>query len=108
MTTATATTNRPTIKDVKSISIETRHWTDSFGNTYWTGELYLNGEEVHAESFEYGYGSQSKHVIIENAVKLGKLPRSKDKEVVWKYLNRVVGPKNWEHTDLEVSRKRDL
>lgn len=108
MTNLTDTKKRPTLKDVKSILIQTRHWTDGFGNTYWTGELYLNGEEIHTESFEYGYGSHSQHVIIENAVNAGKLPRRKDKEVAWQYLNRVAGRGKWEHTDIEVKRKKDL
>ncbi len=101
------TNKRPTIKDTKTILIVTRHWTDNFGNTYWAGELYLNGKEIHLH-LESGYGSHSQHTVIENAVKAGKLPRRKEKEIAWRYLDRVVGRNNWEHTDIEVGRKKDL
>ncbi len=102
------TNKRPTIKDTKTILIETRHWTDNFGNTYWAGELFLNGKEIHTESFQYGYGSHSQHTIIENAVKAGKLPRRKEKEIAWRYLDRVVGRNNWEHKETHFGRNKDL
>lgn len=102
--------NYTTVKQVKSVVVNTRHWGDSYGNTYFSGELYVNGEEVLTESFTYGYGDHALMIIVDNAIKQGLLPRKKDdgKEVTWCYLDRVCGRKNWSHTDTQVSRKKDM
>lgn len=99
---------QPTIKQVKHINVLTRHWTDTYGNTYFTGELKLNGETVHEETFTYGYGDHALYTMVKNCVTLGKLPKSYETEVTWKYLDRVCGRKNWNHLDIEVSRKKDM
>jgi hypothetical protein len=68
----------------------------------------LNGDLIHSVKFTYGYGDHALDVMMETCVKLGKLPKRHEKEVAWKYLDRVAGRKNWNYTDTQVSRKKDM
>ena len=97
-----------TIKQVKTVEVNTRHWTDSYGNTYFSGELFVNNKNVVSENFCYGYGDHALMEIVDKAIKLGELPRKKQNEVTWKYLDRIAGRKKWSHSDIQVSRKKDM
>lgn len=41
-----------------NIIVMGRRWTDTYGNTYHTAEIGIDGEFVHCTDIEYGYGEQ--------------------------------------------------
>ena len=53
-----------------AISLLGRLWRDSFGNTYHTARIQVNGEFVHSTPITYGYDRQyeetAKHWLVEH------------------------------------------
>jgi hypothetical protein len=44
---------------IKALTIIGRRWFDrTYGNTYHTAEIIINGETIHKTPMEYGYESQ--------------------------------------------------
>lgn len=44
---------------ITNIHLSVRRWRDRvMGNSYFSGRIYVNGEEVTRMPFQYGYGSQ--------------------------------------------------
>jgi len=53
-----------------SILIEVREWNDkTFGNTYWSSRVWVDGEVLFALPFQYGYGDHSVYTSIKELVK---------------------------------------
>lgn len=53
-------TREKTIK--RSLFIETKEWHDkTYGNTYFSARIWIDGEIVHTLGFQYGYGNQSEY-----------------------------------------------
>lgn len=51
-----------TKEEVKSIVILGRRWFERVnGNTYFSAEIFVNGNHVHKIDYEYGYGDQYAH-----------------------------------------------
>jgi len=113
----TATGSKPTKpkkprrkRKPKNITIFGRRWFDKInGNTYFSAEIYVNGEMVHKIGYEYGYGEQYKYEAFqwldkENYVQLERNERSC--ESPWRYCER----KNIQliATHADVPRKKDL
>ena len=92
---------------VRSIAILGRRWFEKTnGNTYFSCDIFVNGEQVHRIDFSYGYGSM---YFLEGALWLkqnGYLPTQRDVEGLRRYCQR-------RKIDLydsvaDVQRKRDL
>lgn len=47
---------------MKELGIHARRWADSFGNTYFTAEIYIDDDLFHTINFEYGYDNHYEHV----------------------------------------------
>lgn len=91
----------------KTISIFARRWFQkSAGNTYHSVTIYVDGEEVHYEPFEYGYGTQYQETAARWLYNNGYLPGLAKNETLWRYAQRK-GIKFNEDV-AEVSRKKDL
>ncbi len=97
---------------MKTLIINARRWFQrTYGNTYFSGELLLDGEELVNIDFQYGYGGHCTHELINKAIKEGKLPAKLvyDNgccESNWVYFERL-GYKVIENI-VDVQRKKDL
>lgn len=59
------------------IYVEAREWRDKVnGNSYFSGRIFLNGEQVAVMPFQYGYGSMFEHEAVSVLQQLGYLPIS--------------------------------
>jgi hypothetical protein len=53
-----------------SILVEVREWHDkTYGNTYWSSRVWVDGEVLFALPFQYGYGDHSVFASINELVK---------------------------------------
>jgi hypothetical protein len=57
------------------LTIDTRRWHDSSGNTYHSRRVCIDGESAPEANtnFEYGYGTHSEYEAIEKLIKSGAL-----------------------------------
>lgn len=96
----------------KSITIIGRRWFErTNGNTYFSADIFVNGEQVHRIDFEYGYGSFYKQASTEWLYKNGYLPGLEQREngsseSLWMYRDRKKITLVDSVTD--VQRKKDL
>lgn len=100
----------------KSISIRGRRWFQkSYGNTYFSATIYVNGEKVHHIPFQYGYDEQYLQAATEWLTENGYLPGQKiyesggyvrGYEPLWQYTRR----RNikFAYHVVDVERKKDL
>ena len=55
-----ATLNKTKIE--RSVFVETREWHDkTYGNTYFSARIWIDGNIIETLGFQYGYGNQSEH-----------------------------------------------
>ena len=120
MTTATANPNKPKRQrrnckrkpKPKNITIFGRRWFHKGpGNTYFSAEIWVDGEMVHKIDYEYGYGEQYKHEAFqwlnrENYVQLEQNQHNHSFEPPWQYCQRKKIQLVATHADVE--RKKDL
>ena len=53
------------MEKVSSVFIEGRSWLDkTYGNSYWSARIWVNGRVIGRIPFSYGYGSQYRHVSL--------------------------------------------
>jgi hypothetical protein len=90
---------------VRSITIVGRRWfQQSYGNTYFSVVVFVNGDRVHSVDCEYGYGSQYEQCATDWLLANGYLPDDSAplskfcRENKIELLNTVV----------DVPRKKDL
>jgi hypothetical protein len=99
-----ATTKRP---KVRSIAIHGRRWFQrTYGNTYFSAEIFVNGSLVHKLEEQYGYGDQYVYAAGQWLAANGyiKLPQGTP---LW----TLRGAKNGidlYYTASDVARERDL
>ncbi len=99
-------------KKIRSIHVVGRRWFDrTYGNTYHTAAISVNGQFVHKTPVDYGYGE----MYMQNATawlkKNGYLPGNKSyptggDEPLWQYCPRVGCSLVSDCAD--VQRKKDL
>ena len=103
--TKTTETKSSDCLDIKTIEIQARRWFQkSYGNTYFSGEIYVNDKLAGKVVFEYGYGDHCIDFLFKVAQETGKLPLTNDR--LWqvcrdndiKLLTNIV----------DVKRKKDL
>lgn len=96
-----------TQQKIKSITIIGRRWFQStYGNTYFSSEIYVNGELVHRIDFEYGYGSMYKQSAFEWLQENEFISLERRTQPSWQYCQ----DNNIELIDsvTDVQRKKDL
>ena len=92
---------------IKNVNFQGRLWTDKFGNTYHTVDMYVNGNYIGTTPITYGYGNSYEYTGLDYLKKNGYFPRLKvpypppfqffyDKKI--KYSRKSV----------DVARKKDL
>lgn len=93
----------------KSITIIVRRWFQrTYGNTYHTAEIIVDGETVHVTPKEYGYGDQYASVAFSWLKESGLVPPPEHShECHWRYLRDILGIA-YTYRALDVSRERDL
>jgi hypothetical protein len=106
MTTATAATVKPLVKG-DSLHISGRRWFQTtYGNTYHSVTVYVNGQEVLHVPFRYGYESHYLQTAAEALKEAGYLPGYDNTTVLWRYCQEHGINLSNEATD--VKRKKDL
>lgn len=93
---------------MKTIEIQARRWfQSSYGNTYFTGEIYVNDALAATIKNQYGYGDHCAYELLDAAIKAGILPeKERNTQAPWKYaedngFNLLVNIK-------DVKRKKDM
>jgi hypothetical protein len=96
----------------KSIVVIGRRWFQkTYGNTYHSAEIFVDGQKVHYIDYTYGYGDQylynARNWLRDN----GYLPGIKDSpgtpgEALWRYCERngII----FTYSAINVQRKKDL
>ena len=110
----TGTFNRnPKMKKTKSITLYGRRWFQkTYGNTYHTVSIYVNGENVHNTEPEYGYGDQWEYTASEWLYENGYTPGVEDgphgglTPCLWRYCEE--NGIEYVRGVCDVSRERDL
>ncbi len=103
----------PSLKAKSSITVIGRRWFQrTYGNTYHTAEILIDGISVHKTAKTYGYGScyeQSAAEWLESAgvLKLKRYPVSGGTEPLWQAVRERMGLA-WSSIAQDVSRERDL
>jgi len=56
----------------RSVFIEAREWTDTtYGNSYFSARIWVDGEIVSVLPFQYGYGDHYKQIAHQELIALG-------------------------------------
>lgn len=94
---------------IESIVINARRWFQkAYGNTYFSGELLVNDQQVAVISLQYGYGEQCVYELIQLAIKNGALPAQTENNAVWRYLDSLCDRDQQSINIVDVKRKKDL
>ena len=94
-------------RKVRSITVVGRRWFQAtYGNTYHSAEVLVNGECIHKIDFAYGYGNQYEWNACRWLAENGFLPGVEQHESLWRYCERLGIAYSASVTD--VARKRDL
>lgn len=99
------------LKDINSIQIHARRWFQrSYGNTYFTADISVNGQTVGHLPFQYGYGNHFEDMAAEWLEDNGYIERDHhdngSSSPLWQ-LRDTCGI-NYEAHATDVERKRDL
>jgi hypothetical protein len=64
---------------MRSIFIEARQWHDrTYGNSYYSAQVFIDGEHVYSTGMRYGYEYQYEHDISRDLANMGLLPGDTD------------------------------
>lgn len=97
----------PIVARLRQIDIYGKRWFQrSYGNTYHTVVVYVNGREVFSSTKQYGYGDQYRQTAQEWLEQNGLLPGLIGSEPLWRYRDRTGIGFGSDVTD--VPRERDL
>ena len=92
------------IDSLKSLHIEGRRWFQrSFGNTYHTVRIFVNGELVHTSDRTYGYGDCFLQTALDWLKEAQMVPA--DAKYGTLYLRETLGGT---YSVIDVARERDL
>jgi len=87
---------------MKTLHISARRWFQkTYGNTYHSVSIYIDGQMVHRVPFAYGYGEQ----WLQTAIDWLRLNGFPDAEYGTLYLRETLGGT---YQCEDVQRKRDL
>jgi hypothetical protein len=97
----------PRRKKPKSILVIGRRWfRKTYGNTYHTATIYVDGQCVVKTCQQYGYGEQYIWTAREWLRENGYLPGIEDQEALWRYCQRSKIAYSADVAD--VAREKDL
>ena len=95
---------------MKTLTILGRRWFQkTYGNTYHSATILIDGEEVHKTPEEYGYGDQYLQTAVEWLIKHKFIPDVTNHEgigPIWKYCETKGITLHYSASD--VSREKDL
>ena len=57
-------------RNIKSIKLNITSFTDMYGNTYFTGNIYVNDNAPVYMPFQYGYGNHAEYMAINKLIEL--------------------------------------
>ena len=96
---------------IVSITIIGRRWFQrTYGNTYHTATILVNGQHVHKTAEEYGYGDQYVDTAARWLEKFGYMDRKKydngghEPARIWAERNGIA----FTYQAVDVARERDL
>lgn len=68
----------------RSLFIEAREWTDkTYGNSYFSARIWVDGGQVAILPFQYGYGDQFLYEAQKKLLELGYLPQEGKNNALW-------------------------
>jgi hypothetical protein len=68
----------------RSLFIEAREWTDkTYGNSYFSARIWVDGGQVAILPFQYGYGDQFLYEAQKKLLELGYLPQEGKNQGLW-------------------------
>ncbi len=108
-----STTTKPAkLKAHSSITVIGRRWFQrTYGNTYHTAEILIDGVTVHKTPRQYGYGSAYEDSAAAWLESAGYITRKAyangGHEPLWQVVRERMGL-NWQSLAIDVSRERDL
>ena len=92
---------------LEKVHIEGRRWFNRGpGNTYFSVDIWVNGNPLHRIQFHYGYGDQYLYAARDWLVQNGYLALDRPHESLWRAAERLGIKLTAEVYD--VKRKRDL
>ena len=98
-------------RNIKEIKLRARRWFQpTYGNTYFSCDIYVNNELVHEIGFEYGYGSHYETVAfqwLQDNIFSKQLAKSISHMSAWRICKDVIKCK-FVSTAIDVNRKKDL
>jgi hypothetical protein len=98
-------------KKIESVNILGRRWRDrTYGNTYNTAQIFINGRLVHTVPFGYGYGSHYEDRAVAWLIENGWIKAEKYKHGGYPALHILAKDHGFHHESqaIDVPRKRDL
>ena len=91
----------------KTITIIGRRWFQkTYGNTYHSAQIVVDGKEVEGIYFAYGYGDQYLHNAFRKLQALNLIPSVESSESPWYWAQQNGVSLTYTVTD--VQRKKDL
>jgi hypothetical protein len=91
----------------QSITVIGRRWFQrTYGNTYHTAEIIVDGETVHTTPREYGYGDQYTDTALRWMVENGIIPAKGEYESHWRHIQGLGII--YTYSAVDVGRKKDL
>jgi len=89
---------------MKSLHIEGRRWFQrTYGNTYHSVKIWIDGEQVANLPYQYGYGDSFLQTALDWLKANGKVPANA--EYGTRYLREELGGT---YSCIDVSRQKDL
>lgn len=71
-------------KEIRSMFIECREWFDkTYGNSYFSARIWINGKWKITLPFQYGYGDHFKSVAVRALVAEGFIPEQYENRALW-------------------------
>lgn len=70
--------------EIRSMFIECREWFDkTYGNSYFSARIWINGKWKITLPFQYGYGDHFKSVAVRALVAEGFIPEQYENRPLW-------------------------
>ena len=92
----------------KSIAIIGRRWFQrTYGNTYHTTEIIVDGETVHVTPRQYGYGDAYTDTAFAWLISSGLIPQPPSRESHFSWIRDQLGIA-YSYRAIDVERQKDL
>lgn len=92
----------------KSITVIGRRWFQrTYGNTYHTAEIIVDGVTAHKTPREYGYGDSYADTAFRWLLENNIVPAAQDRSCHWQHLRDDLGIA-YTYRAVDVERQKDL